>query len=564
MAARLLHLHTYFLFPFSIDKETVLEEHGKVWPPSRRWIDGLDDWLAWHKDDPRSNSLRALGRWKRAAYSRFDADSPAYQDMVFFHPVVRRVFFDTTDESGGAGGHEALLRCYEIPIPQDARLWLEASDLKGRGAKVEVTDLRLFLFANGMGILSIGVEAFNLTAAQGLWINETLRKVYPSSARQVREGRFPNRIALTLERAGAAAPLVEEAFERAEMTGMLPPLSRTITDLLYFTDYSRQEYEPVLDERMIVYTYFGLDPTGLPEGFLQSEDYQVLLSRFLYVDRAAEGYRYEPEFTRQQMERQLYRRWAHQGTYYGFTSYSNITATVGAFDCDEHQLHEGFLIHRMFSTRYYLMALVALFYRAALLDFSERTAMVSKQLYLDQEDNRFALENIRLASDLRGDFLHFSNYWYFYELANKDEENEHFAMQCREYRIQSMKGEIEEEIEKLNASLHNFYQFRNTEAVNRLTVLSLLLGAGAVVTGFFGMNFGRDFARFFFEPDKSALPAHYAALIFVVLMAFGTIGFGLFVVARNWSDYWETLATQRTASRGKESASLRKGLPPRR
>ncbi len=563
MATGLLHLHTYFFFPFSIDKQAVLEEHGRLWPVHRRWIDGLDDWLDWHRHGTGPGGLGPLGRWRRAAYRRFDSDSPAYQDMVFFHPVVRRVFFDTADGPDGATDHESLLRCYEIPVPEGARLWLEAADLKGREAKVEVTDLRLFLFANGMGILSIGVEAFDLSSAQALWINETLRKVYPSSGRQAREGRFPSRLALVLERGGAGQSLVEESFERAEMTGVLPPLARTITQLLYFADYSRQEYEPVLDERMVVYTYMALDPQSLSEGFLESGEYQVLLSRILYVDRDAADYRYEPGFTRAQMERQLYRRWAHQGTYYGFTSYSNITTTIGAFDCDEHQLREGFLIHRMFSTRYYLMALVALFYRATLLDFSERTALVSKQLYLDQEDNRFALGNIRLASDLRADFLHFSNYWHFDELANKDEENEHFAMQCREYRIGGMKAEIEEEIEKLNASLHNFHQFRNTEAVNRLAVLSLLLGAGAVATGFFGMNFGRSFARFFFEPDIASLPAHYAAMAFAALAAFGAIGIGFYVVARNWPDYRETLS-RRAAGRSKEGASLRRGAPPRR
>jgi hypothetical protein len=389
--------------------------------------------------------------------------------------------------------------------------------------------------------------------------------VYPSSGRQVREGRYPSRMALMLERGGARLALAEEKFGGEGMTGVLPPLSSTITDLLYFADYRREEYEPVLDERMIVYSYVALDPAGLPEDYIHSESYQVLLSRFLYVDRMGEGYRYEPEFTRAQMQAQLYRCWAHLGTYYGFTSYSNITVAFGTFDCDEHALREGFLIHRMFNTRYYLMALVALFYRATLLDFSERTALVSKQLYLDQEDSRYAMENIRLASDLRADFLHFSNYWHFDELANKDEEIAHFAMQCREYRIDSVKGQIEEEIEKLNASLHNFYQFRNTEAVNRLAVLSLLLGAGAVVTGFFGMNFGRDFARVFFEPDHVALPFHYAAIAFVALVAFGAITFGFLVVVKNWSDYWETLSLRRRhAGPSQEGASLRKGTSPHR
>jgi Mg2+ and Co2+ transporter CorA len=214
----------------------------------------------------------------------------------------------------------------------------------------------------------------------------------------------------------------------------------------------------------------------------------------------------------------------------------------------------------MFNTRYYLMTQVALFYRATLLDFSERTALVSKQLHQDQEDRRFSVENVSLASELRGDFLHFSNYWHFQELANKDEENEHFSLQCQQYRIEPMKNEIEEEIEKLNASLHTYHQFRNTEAVNRLAVLSLMLGAGAVTTGFFGMNFGRDFARLFFEPVGAWAPLHYGAILLVALMAFGAIGFGFYVVIRNWRDYRGSLGVgspRETPPRSGPTASSR-------
>jgi hypothetical protein len=559
METGIAHLHTYFLFPFSIDRLTVLEDHKETWG-KRRWIDGLDDWIAAHRLADRSRVAGRLGAWQRAAYTRFDMASPAYQDMVFFHPIVRRVFFDSAD-AAAAGEKEALLRCYTIPIPQGGKVWFEAEDANGRSATVEVTDLRLFLFANGIGILSIGVEAFGLSTADALWINESLRKVYPSSARQLRESRIPSRLAFVLERDGVRETIAEERFERCDMMGFLPPLAKTITSLLYFADYEREEYEPVLDERMIVYTYFVVDSSTVPVDFIHSEDYQVLLSRFLYVDRLGEGYRYEPEFTRTQMRQQLYRRWAHQGTYYGFTSYSNITAAMGHHDCDEHQLCEGFLIHRMFTSRYYLMALVALFYRATLLDFSESTALVSKQLYLDLEDSRYSVENIRTASDLRGEFLHFSNYWHFDELANKDEELEHFVMMCREYHTTTLKQEIEEEIEKLNASLDNYYQFRNTEAVNRLAMLSMLLGAGAVVTGFFGMNFGRRFGSIFFEPDKASLAIHYAAIAVVAVLAFGALAFALYVVAANWPDYREILVPR--SRRERSATSLRRAGPPR-
>jgi len=131
---------------------------------------------------------------------------------------------------------------------------------------------------------------------------------------------------LTIEKDGSRETVSEESFAHGEMTGFLPPLSRNITSLIYFADYAKGEFEPVLDERMIVYSYLALDPASLPPDYVSSEDYQVLLSRFLYVDMDGSGYRYEPRFVREQMERQMYRRWAHQGTWYGFTSYSNVTA----------------------------------------------------------------------------------------------------------------------------------------------------------------------------------------------------------------------------------------------
>ena len=563
MPVGIQHLHTYFLFPFSIDREAMVLDYPEFWRKYPNWFEALDAWITSSTPAKAKSALAdGVGPWRRTPYRRFDMDSPAYQDMVFFHPFVRRVFFDSAELGADGGEHESLLHCYTIPIQDGRKLFYEAEDVKGRSASVQVTDLRLMMFANGVGILSIGVEAFHRTVEEVLWINEAMRKIYPSSGRQLREGRFPNRLRFTLERNGAREVLSEERFEKGEMIGFQPPLTGTITSLLYFVNYHDQQFEPVLDERMTVYTYLNIDPRTVQEGFLQSEEYQILLSRILYVDVAGTDYRYEREFVRSEMATQLYARWAHQGTYYGFTSYSSIATTVGSFDCDEHDLREGFLIHRMFQTRYYLMAVVTLFYRATLLGFSERTALVSKRLYHDQESGKLSNENIRLANDLRADFLHFSNYWHFDELANKDEELEHFRLQCRQYRTEAMKQEIAEEIDKLNASLHNYYQFRNTEAVNRLAMLSLIFGAGAVLTGFFGMNFGRAFGKLFFEPVHPTPWVHYVSVALVTLLAFGAIAFGFYVVLSNWSDYRDTLITQRGKSQ-RQIGSLRRDEGPR-
>jgi hypothetical protein len=313
---------------------------------------------------------------------------------------------------------------------------------------------------------------------------------------------------------------------------------------------------------MLVYTYVAVDAESAPAGYVQSPDFTVLLSRILYVDRYGEEFRYNSDFIRKTMERQLYRRWAHQGTYYGFTSYSNMTVTAGVFDCDEHTLREGFLIHRMFNTRYYLMCVIALFYRAALLDFSERAALVSKRLYLDQEDAKLTTESIHIANRLRADFLHFTNYWLFEELANKDEEMEHFSLQCRAYRLNVMKTQTEEEIEKLNASLNEFYQNQSALAVNRLAVVSMLLGAGAVVTGYFGMNFAREFERWIFSPGSGVPPyVHYMLIALVTVFSVGALAFSFSLVALNWKDYKNILITTRSFE-NPELQSLRRGSVP--
>lgn len=533
------HLETFFLFPFSLDRDLILDRHGSLWN-GRRWIGGLDDWIRAHD----ASAPPLLGRWQRSAYTSFGLDSPAYQDMVFFHPVVRRIYFDAVgmnagewqgEEIGGEG--ESLLRFYRMPIAPEKKVTLRALDDRGRSDEVHLKDLRMILFANGIGILSMGVEARAIPARRALWINEMMRKLYPSSTRQMREGRTPSLLQICVD--GAVA--LTDDFAGAGMRNYLPPISKTIAGLLYFAHYDNQEYEGVLDERMIVYTYMSIDPDSVPANYSQSPEYEVFVARALYVDQWGKDFRYDPEFTRELLKNHLYRRWAHQGTYYGFTSYSNITICFGQFDCDDHLLSEGFLIHRMFRSRYYLMAVIALFYRATLVDFAELAALVSRRLYQDFENNKLTEANIELTDELRYEFVTFSNYWHFDELANKDEEVEHFDMQCDAYRIWSMKEEIGDEVERLNIVLNEYYQKRNTQAVNRLAMLSMILGGGAVLTGFFGMNFGGAFERTFFNPNQGTVTIHWAAILGVAILTFGALLFGVCLIAIHWGDYKDTL-----------------------
>ncbi|MCL6646348.1 MAG: hypothetical protein K6U88_15560, partial [Dehalococcoidia bacterium] len=146
MEPRAQHLHTYFLFPFAVDKEAVMGDHQRVWSKHTLWSAGLDEWIDDHAMGAGSPVPGKLGRWQRDPFRRFDMDSFAYQDMVFFHPFVRRVFFDVGDGISGEGPPENMLRVYTIPLAHlgetGRRLVFFAADSRGRSASAQVTDLR--------------------------------------------------------------------------------------------------------------------------------------------------------------------------------------------------------------------------------------------------------------------------------------------------------------------------------------------------------------------------------------------------------------------------------------
>lgn len=115
-------LDTYFLFPFALDKQAIRADHPQAWPGKTAWIDGLDAWIAGESGRKVSQGMERLGPWRRATYTSFDVNSPAYSQLLFFSSIVRHVFFDT-NTGRAADDQENQLRCYTIAIPPATRLW---------------------------------------------------------------------------------------------------------------------------------------------------------------------------------------------------------------------------------------------------------------------------------------------------------------------------------------------------------------------------------------------------------------------------------------------------------
>jgi CorA-like Mg2+ transporter protein len=544
-------LHTYFLFPFALDEQLIQANHPQAWPGKTRWIDGLDSWIAGESGRRASQGMARLGPWKRASYSQFDVESPAYSDLLFFYSIVRHVFFDTNVRRH-PDAQENQLRCYTIDVTGSGRLWLEGSDALGREASVEVTDLRLFLSAQGLGVLSIGVATGAIDAAQALWINRRLRKLYPIDADSIREGRTPNRLALRLQGSSQTEVICEERFEHPAMVGFYPPLANTVKSLLYFVEYALEEYEPVLDENMLVYCYAELNAGVIPQE-ISSPEFDATMQEFLYLHHKHDG----ATEHRSGGSRVLFAVTGHSCVILKVDSTAESNREARAPFSSARTFLEGDepAIFQIFHTYYYLMAVISLFYRAALLDFSERSALASKRLLRDQQEGRLTLASVTMVNELRTQFLNFSGYWHFDELSSKQTHNEFFRRLCAEYKVTEMKDVLDTELRHMGDFVYDFYQLRNTEAVNRLAMLSLIFGGGAVVTGFFGMNFGGAFGQYFFEGAKAPF-LHYLMVTFVCCLVLASLTLGSFVLLRSWRDYLALLSpTQSSSSRG----SLKRG-----
>ena len=137
------------------------------------------------------------------------------------------------------------------------------------------------------------------------------------------------------------------------------------------------------------------------------------------------------------------------------------------------------------------------------------------------------------------DFHYFNNYWFFTELTTKDEESERFAILSDAYQLGVGKDNIEDEIDKLAGYIDRMYALRNSDAVNRLALMSVILGIGALITGYYGMNIPH-LGVFLHQDVVSAW-----SLVFTSLMTLASVWFIVYIVASNWLDYRASILPHR-------------------
>jgi hypothetical protein len=70
-----------------------MEEPPEIWRESEPWFEKLDHWITGHVVPEYASAASRWGSWQRHPESSIDFHSLAYEDMMFFHPFIRKAFF---------------------------------------------------------------------------------------------------------------------------------------------------------------------------------------------------------------------------------------------------------------------------------------------------------------------------------------------------------------------------------------------------------------------------------------------------------------------------------------
>ncbi len=404
------------------------------------------------------------------------------QARLYFLPLLRDLLFDIEPDPAAAVEHHAespqTIHRWRLPEEAIAGLrWRMTGTGGGEiGPEARIRDVSLYGYFNGLYLLAIRVEpaetAMEIDGAKGLasnsddwwhplfysvpndfqrierlsldhWLRFTkhARIVYPSFIEQIIEQKFDSQ---QLIRDGDHI----REFRTGDNTS--PILLYLITQFL--ADDPKQPLQTehlerlirtqnLQEERMFVNVAYGL-AGPVPRAAEERDEADRLFSLALYVDRdsdtydLANDYAYDPDYIGKMTEDARLDRWRAIGTYLGYAPYANAYLGFGDFFANviaaEHVPYP-----------YERMLILGLFYQLTLRNYNRRITHATQQLV-----QHTGPDPGRHFRELRGNFIEFTNCYWFREVTLAIQGKEIFTRQIAALDIDPEYQEIKEEMER--------------------------------------------------------------------------------------------------------------------
>ena len=424
-------------------------------------------------------------------YQHFSDDEGA--SYYYFSPTIRNILFDRDKQTDSK--HTAIKE-WRLPqeIIENWTITLDNSSARSavkQNQQAVFRSVRLYQYYNGLYLLGITLEpsalatlrAKNKESSQTIfekiqkntleefnridpenielyqqlimenWLHFTrlIRLIYPSFAEQSDENKIAPICLKDGDKELATAfdkPISHKSISQFQEIG--EKFSPVIFEILsrFFKDTEKEALKNSLkhdiqfyDDRMFVSVAYSIAGEQLP-----AKDLKRINSFVSYIDRREadgwsdmQGYAYTPEVVQNKLKQQSFALWQGIGGYYTFTgfsnSYLNRDSEFRSFIANEHIPHI-----------YDRMLIQALFYQATLRHFDNEICKTTDDLLNDKI-------NIKEIKKQRGDFIAFTNQYWFHKLTEQMQGKEIFELQQKGLGLQEHYEIIKDEIERTDEYL---------------------------------------------------------------------------------------------------------------
>ncbi|MDM8539452.1 hypothetical protein QUF90_00050 [Desulfococcaceae bacterium HSG9] len=306
--------------------------------------------------------------------------------------------------------------------------------------------------------------------------NNLIRVIYPSYREQKDEAKIVKTDLISLSKRQPVATFKEtepaRMLSRDLRAKLSPVVEYMIREMLATGDL---RIFPLLDDRMFANTHVALWGEK-PQSEAGKKAHEALFSLILYVDQSGDknigGYTYDPKYVRERMKGEILKMWyAPYGNLYGFTDFSNVYVGFGWF-------FEN-IVSRHVHTMYFYMTILALYYRTAMIQYTERLASETKDLVEDKNHDQ-SKERIR---KLRQSFARFTNQYWYREVTSQMQGIEIFKLQCKAVHIQDAHQELKEELERADALVQMNWQDKLARMSDKIAKIGLVLSVMFSIIG---------------------------------------------------------------------------------
>ena len=214
----------------------------------------------------------------------------------------------------------------------------------------------------------------------------------------------------------------------------------------------------------------------------------------------------------------------------------NFVAVGDAHQAAYTDPERGFL--SQFRHQVFLLGLIAHFHRAAMLMVSDRLMTIISRLDInDIASVRDFRRDIRQTQEI---FLRFTHRYWFSQVSDQPMAHDLFHMWSHNLSLNKLHADLREELQDMLNYLDSDMMRRQSTAIVRLTVVTVMSILGTVTTGVLGMNVF----------DEAAKPWHYRMAL-VIFSLVGTSFITYIVLRRSQSlaHFFESVADTRVTLR---------------